>query len=120
MRILAERIVEKYHNLPADLRTEVEGEMEKCSLNKSSLPAALRAELEGEMKPQFISIPQPVIEPEFITEEEAAKLIGYSRKYLQKWRKREGGPPFVRKGRTIRYNRTQLLEWMSADAENAE
>jgi predicted DNA-binding transcriptional regulator AlpA len=46
-------------------------------------------------------------------EHEAADLLCYSVRALQNWRHRGGGPRFVKvSGRSIRYRRRDLLEWI--------
>ncbi|RYD34413.1 MAG: DNA-binding protein, partial [Verrucomicrobiaceae bacterium] len=51
---------------------------------------------------------------EFLTQEQAAKLLTVSPATLQDWRVRGGGPPFARIGRLIRYMRADLLAWSAA------
>lgn len=47
-----------------------------------------------------------------ITEAEAAKILGYSRRALQNWRVRGGGPAYVCvSARSIRYRRRDLIAW---------
>ncbi|HEY1749593.1 MAG TPA: helix-turn-helix domain-containing protein [Xanthobacteraceae bacterium] len=47
-----------------------------------------------------------------INESAAADFIGYSRRALQNWRLRGGGPRYVRvSARSIRYRRRDLIEW---------
>ena len=54
---------------------------------------------------------------EMLTTEEAAQFLGLCKETLATWRCRppkDGGPPFVRlSARCIRYNRAELIEWMS-------
>ena len=50
---------------------------------------------------------------EMLTEKEAAKLLGFSYRTLQKWRGRGEGPLFLKitaRG-AIRYRRADLFEW---------
>ena len=48
-----------------------------------------------------------------INENEAATFIGYTIRALQGWRVKGGGPMFVRvSGRSIRYRRRDLIEWV--------
>lgn len=48
-----------------------------------------------------------------ITEQEAAKFLGYTVRALQNWRVRGGGPKFVRvSSRSIRYRRRDLNTWI--------
>ncbi len=61
--------------------------------------------------------PQLKSDPEYldclITEQEAAKFLGYTVRALQNWRVRGGGPKFVRvSSRSIRYRRRDLNTWI--------
>ena len=47
-----------------------------------------------------------------LTESETAELLGISERTLQAWRVHGGGPAFVRIGRTIRYRRQDVLDWI--------
>ena len=49
-----------------------------------------------------------------LTENDAAILLAVSKRTLQAWRIKGGGPIFVRAGRAIRYRRRDLLAWMDA------
>lgn len=55
-------------------------------------------------------------EPIFLTEKEAAALIGYSTWTLGRWRTNGGGPPFIRlpKGGRIQYNKAKLIAWFGS------
>lgn len=47
-----------------------------------------------------------------INETEAADYIGHSKRALQNWRVRGGGPKFIKvSGRSIRYRRLDLNAW---------
>lgn len=47
-----------------------------------------------------------------LRESEAAMLLGFTRRALQAWRQRGGGPPFVRiSSRAVRYRRRDLVAW---------
>ena len=47
-----------------------------------------------------------------LPEEEAAEFLGYSKRALQNWRHRGGGPPYVRiSERAVRYRRRDLIRW---------
>jgi excisionase family DNA binding protein len=50
-----------------------------------------------------------------LSEVHAADLLGLSSRTLQAWRVKNGGPPFIRAGRAIRYRRRDLLAWMDAN-----
>ncbi|MFH1743678.1 MAG: helix-turn-helix domain-containing protein [bacterium] len=47
-----------------------------------------------------------------LNEQEAAALLGYTRRALQNWRRTGTGPCFVRiSSRSVRYRRKDLLKW---------
>jgi hypothetical protein len=46
-----------------------------------------------------------------ITENEASRLLSISTRTLQAWRLQGAGPPFVRMGRAVRYQRGALVEF---------
>jgi predicted DNA-binding transcriptional regulator AlpA len=46
-----------------------------------------------------------------LTEVQAADLLRLSTRTLQAWRSQRVGPPFVRAGRAIRYDRSALVAW---------
>lgn len=47
-------------------------------------------------------------------ETEVAALLGVSRRTLQGWRWRGGGPPYVRIGGAVRYEPTEVRAWLDA------
>lgn len=47
-----------------------------------------------------------------LTPEEAARLLKVSMSWLAKARMHGDGPPFIKIGRSIRYNETTLQQWM--------
>lgn len=50
-----------------------------------------------------------------LSETEAASLLGYSKRALQNWRLRGGGPLFVKvSARSVRYRRRDLFHWIEA------
>jgi predicted DNA-binding transcriptional regulator AlpA len=52
---------------------------------------------------------------QLLSEAEAATFLSYSRRALQNWRIRGGGPQFVRVScRSIRYRRRDLIAWSEA------
>ncbi len=54
-----------------------------------------------------------------VDENEAADLLGLSKRTLQAWRVRGGGPPFLKLGRLVRYDAAMLWDWAAAHvAEN--
>jgi predicted DNA-binding transcriptional regulator AlpA len=50
-----------------------------------------------------------------LTEEQAAELLALSVRTLQAWRLRGAGPAFVRAGSAVRYQRTAIAEWITAN-----
>ena len=50
------------------------------------------------------------LEKEFLTPDEACRLLGCSRRSLEYWKKAQG-LPFVKIGSFVRINRTALLDW---------
>ena len=51
-----------------------------------------------------------------LTEAQTADHLSISMRTLQAWRVRGGGPIFIRAGRSIRYRRSDLLDWIEANA----
>lgn len=49
---------------------------------------------------------------QLMTEKEAAELICYTQRALQNWRLRGGGPKYVKIGRSVRYQRSDVLEFI--------
>ncbi|WP_026941512.1 helix-turn-helix transcriptional regulator [Hellea balneolensis] len=49
---------------------------------------------------------------QLMTEKEAASLICYTPRALQNWRLRGGGPKYVKIGRSVRYQRSDVLEFI--------
>lgn len=49
---------------------------------------------------------------QLMTEKEAAALICYTQRALQNWRLRGGGPKYVKIGRSVRYQRCDVLEFI--------
>lgn len=54
----------------------------------------------------------------FLTEKEAADLLRFSSKHLQRMRAEHRGPPFFKEGRAVRYQRSELITWMELRREN--
>ncbi|MCP4545111.1 MAG: helix-turn-helix domain-containing protein [bacterium] len=51
--------------------------------------------------------------PLLMTEKEAAKILGFSARTLQKWRMNGNGPKFVHaSSRAIRYSHCELERWI--------
>jgi excisionase family DNA binding protein len=60
----------------------------------------------------MIARTQDLSEDALLTEDEAADALRISVRTLQAWRMKEAGPPFVRVGRTIRYRRGHIKDWI--------
>lgn len=46
-----------------------------------------------------------------LNENQAAEILGVSTRTLQAWRVRGGGPPYVKIGRAVRYQRRALVQF---------
>lgn len=61
---------------------------------------------------QFIKVIE-VNYGDLITEDEVSNLLGVSKMYLCKLRKKEGEAiPFIRMGKLIKYFKTDLINWL--------
>jgi len=49
-----------------------------------------------------------------MSDEELSKTLGYSRKTLETWRSRRIGPPWIKTGRRIFYDRRKVEAWLEA------
>ena len=49
-----------------------------------------------------------------ITEKRLAEKSGYSARTLQKWRVKGGGPPYFKRGRSVRYDEDEALAFLHA------
>lgn len=54
---------------------------------------------------------------ELLTVKEASEFLKVSEHTMDIWRSRGGGPPFVRAGRLIRYDREALEQWLLGRTE---
>lgn len=50
--------------------------------------------------------------PAYLDVHSAAAYLSVTRKQLEHWRSRGGGPPFTKLGRLVRYSRCDLDDWM--------
>lgn len=59
---------------------------------------------------------QPTYHPDqLMTEKEAAGILCYSKRALQNWRVRGGGPEYVKvNGNSVRYQMSDLTAWIDA------
>ncbi len=74
---------------------------------------AVRHEIAPEALPMS-TIPSPLL-----TSEHVAEWLGITVGALELRRKRKQSPPFIRLGRTIRYQSDQVSAWIAAQRENA-
>lgn len=51
---------------------------------------------------------------EFLTTAEAAELTKMSQAWYERKRWERDGPPYIKRGRTVRYLRSELLAWWLA------
>lgn len=51
-----------------------------------------------------------------LNEAEVAEMTGLSKRTLQAWRYRGGGPPFIKLGRAVRYRKSDIVEWINEQA----
>lgn len=49
---------------------------------------------------------------EFLSESHVADLLCQSVRTIQKWRVTGYGPPFYKFGRSVRYRRAEMIEWV--------
>lgn len=49
----------------------------------------------------------------FLKEDQVAELLGLPVRTMQSWRLRGGGPEFYKIGRSVRYKRSDLDEWLA-------
>lgn len=61
------------------------------------------------MSSQFVANPD-----QLLTEQDAADLICQSVRTLQKWRVIGYGPCFFKIGRSVRYRRREILDWVES------
>ena len=54
-----------------------------------------------------------------LNENQAAEFLGQSVRTLQAWRVRGGGPTFVKIGRSVRYRRRVLVEFLERNSVNS-
>ena len=63
------------------------------------------------MQPNY----NPPYDPDqMLTEAETAEIVCQSVRTLQKWRVTGFGPGFFKIGRSVRYRRRELLEWVES------
>lgn len=69
-------------------------------------------------KPTYTPSPYAdVLKPddELLSTRQAAELLGLSVAWFEKKRWERKGPPYIRRGRVVRYVKRQLLEWWAAN-----
>jgi len=52
------------------------------------------------------------VTPIFLTQRDVAELLRLPPRTLEDWRQTGSGPPFVKLGRHVRYDRDELLAWV--------
>jgi hypothetical protein len=75
-------------------------------MSNTELPAL------GKAAPRALHMAAPVIV--LITPKEAVKLLKVSLSWLAKARMRGEGPPYIKFGRSVRYDEVMLLVWMKS------
>lgn len=54
-----------------------------------------------------------VVEPEYVTPEEASELLRRPTSTLAYWRHRGEGPPYAKIGRRVLYRRVDVMAWLA-------
>ena len=49
-----------------------------------------------------------------LTEKQLADRLNVSRRTVQDWRYRGGGPPYIKMGSAVRYQESAVAEWLGA------
>lgn len=62
--------------------------------------------------------PPPLNPDQFFTESQAAEIVCQSVRTLQKWRVTGFGPNFHKFGRSVRYGRYELAQWIDSRRRN--
>lgn len=60
------------------------------------------------------------IQPVFLREKQAAKLTGISGQTLRIYRCKRKGPPYIKKQKSVFYDREALIAWMNEGAVDPE
>lgn len=82
--------------------------MIEAMLDKIAEQAATIAKLQARLPDE----PEDVPLPTYMTERETAAIVGCSNNVLAQWRSHGVGPPFVKFGSKIRYERPGVVAWM--------
>ena len=56
---------------------------------------------------------------EFLSEAEVSEAYRIPKSALRGWRKRGGGPPFLKFGRAVQYPKAELVEWLQSSLESS-
>lgn len=51
----------------------------------------------------------------YLCDTQVAERLGISRVTVQKWRQRRIGPPYIKLGKTVRYEAAQLEAWIKSN-----
>ena len=62
---------------------------------------------------------ETIVQKSLVAEERAGEIIGgaerpISKRTLQSWRLRGVGPPYIKCGRSVRYDVTELYRWLES------
>ena len=52
---------------------------------------------------------------DFVSRDEAANLLGVSKRTLERWATKKKGPTYYRRGRRATYMRADLLNWIMCE-----
>lgn len=56
-----------------------------------------------------------MIDETILTTEQAAEMLGMSERTLENWRWKREGPSYIKLGRSIRYRKTDVENWIKAN-----
>lgn len=57
------------------------------------------------------------MDKEYITVEQLCEWLKISRRTTERWRKEEG-LPFIKKGRSVRFDKQAVIEWLKKNDKN--
>jgi hypothetical protein len=53
----------------------------------------------------------PLVSPTFLMQREVAELLRLPERTLEDWRLTSQGPPYLKLGRHVRYDLTDVIDW---------
>jgi excisionase family DNA binding protein len=56
----------------------------------------------------------PTHKPIYLSDSEVAERLRLSRQAIQKWRQKHVGPPYIKLGKTVRYDAEELEAWIQS------